>query len=83
MKSEINQSLIKAKVLVDSAENDGIAYDQLLAENNPEGNAKILAVVDALSTQTQSIEKAVASLGLNKIEFEGSDSLDNPKAVFQ
>ena len=83
LKSEINQSLIKAKVLVDSAENDGIAYDQLLAENNPEGNAKILAVVDALSTQTQSIEKAVASLGLNKIEFEGSDSLDNPKAVFQ
>ena len=82
LKSTIAASLTKAKVLVDSAE-QGVAYDQLLAENNPDGNAKILAVVDALTTQTQSIEQAVASLGLNQIEFEGSDSLDNPNAVFQ
>ena len=83
LKSAIHQSLAKAQVLVDSAEKQGVAYDQLLAENNPNGNAKILAVVNALTEQTQSIEQAVVSLGLNKIEFEGSDSLDNPNAVFQ
>ncbi|MDE0059719.1 MAG: hypothetical protein OXI22_09845 [Defluviicoccus sp.] len=33
--------------------------------------------------RTGSIETAVASLGLNKIAFEGWDSLDNPAAVFE
>ena len=35
-------------------------------------------VVDALLDQTKSIERAVAALDLKSIEFEGSDSLDNP-----
>ncbi len=83
LKTDIESSLQKAQVLVTSAEKEGVAYDQLLAENNPEGNAKIIAVVDALLVQTQSIEKAVSSLGLSKIEFEGSDSLDKPRAVFR
>ncbi len=39
--------------------------------------------VDALIAQTRSIERIVADLGLGGIEFEGSDSLDNPSAVFQ
>jgi putative iron-regulated protein len=39
--------------------------------------------VDALVTQTASIERAVGVLGLSQIDFEGSDSLDNPNAVFQ
>jgi len=34
-------------------------------------------------TQTKSIERAVTALGLDQIGFEGSDSLDNPDAVFQ
>ncbi len=38
-------------------------------------------VVDALLDQTKSIERAVAALELKSIEFEGSDSLDNPSAV--
>ncbi len=79
----ISASLMAAQVLVDSAEKEGVAYDQLLAENNANGNAKVLAVVDALLEQTQSIENAVAAYGLNKIEFEGSDSLDKPRDIFK
>ena len=59
------------------------AYDQMIGEGNEAGNAVVQDVVDALVDQTRSIERAVATLGLSAIEFEGSDSLDNPNAVFQ
>jgi putative iron-regulated protein len=39
--------------------------------------------VNGLVDQTRSIERVVALLGQNGIDFEGSDSLDNPDAVFQ
>lgn len=58
------------------------AYDQMLAADNPEGNAVIQAAIDALTTQTRSIERIVAALDLQPIEIEGSDSLDDPAAVF-
>ena len=59
------------------------AYDQMIGEGNKEGNAVVQAAIDALVDQTKSIERAVTALNLNSIEFEGSDSLDNPNAVFQ
>ena len=61
----------------------GFAYDQMLEPGNANGEALIMAAVDALIAQTHEIERAVAVLGLNGIELEGSDSLDNPDAVFQ
>ncbi len=59
------------------------AYDQMIGENNDEGNAVVQAAIDALIDQTRSIERVVASLDLGQIELEGSDSLDDPNAVFQ
>ncbi|EKE73894.1 imelysin family protein [Oceanibaculum indicum] len=59
------------------------AYDQMLAAGNEEGAATLQAVIDALTVQTRSFERAVALLELQPISFEGSDSLDNPAAVFQ
>ena len=59
------------------------AYDQMIAEGNAEGNAVVQAAIDGLIDQTRSIERAVAVLGLGAITVEGSDSLDNPDAVFQ
>ena len=56
-------------------------YDQMIGEGNEAGNAVVQKVVDALLDQTKSIERAVATLDLKAIEFEGSDSLDNPSAV--
>ena len=61
----------------------GMAYDQMLAPGNAEGEAIITAAIDGLVQQTQGIERAVAALGLDAIEVEGSDSLDDPNAVFQ
>lgn len=59
------------------------AYDQMIGEGNAEGNAVVQAAIDGLVEQTRPIERAVAALGLGSIEIEGSDSLDNPNAVFQ
>lgn len=59
------------------------AYDQMISEGNKEGNAVVQAAIDGLVDQTRSIERAVATLDLDALEFEGSDSLDNPNAVFE
>ena len=61
----------------------GLAYDQMLGRDNVEGETLIMAAVDSLVAQTKEIERAVNVLGLQEIGFEGSDSLDNPDAVFQ
>jgi putative iron-regulated protein len=58
-------------------------YDQMIGEGNTEGNAVIQAAIDALVTQTRGVERVVALLKLDKVTVEGSDSLDNPDAVFQ
>ncbi|ESZ26410.1 MULTISPECIES: imelysin family protein [unclassified Mesorhizobium] len=68
---------IKARALA------GEAYDQQIAEGNIEGNATVQAAIDALIDQTKSIERAVGSLKLSTIAFEGSDSLDAPDKVFK
>ncbi|WP_425358803.1 imelysin family protein [Aquibium carbonis] len=61
----------------------GEAYDQMIGEGNAEGNALVQAGIDSLVDQTRSIERVVTTLKLDAIAFEGSDSLDNPDAVFQ
>jgi putative iron-regulated protein len=55
----------------------------MLAPGNAEGEALIMAGVNALIDQTRSLERIVTALGLDAVAFEGSDSLDNPEAVFQ
>jgi putative iron-regulated protein len=57
------------------------SYDQMIGEGNVEGNAVVQNVVDKLLDQTKAIERAVAALDLKTIEFEGSDSLDDPTKV--
>ncbi|CAN7244418.1 imelysin family protein [Pararhizobium sp. LjRoot238] len=58
-------------------------YDQMIAEGNAEGNAVVQAAIDGLVAQAKTVERVIASLDLGTIELEGSDSLDNPNAVFQ
>ena len=54
-----------------------------LGEGNTMGNARVQRAIDALVLQIKSIEKVVAASGLKTTAFEGSDSLDNPNAVFR
>jgi len=61
----------------------GFSYDQMLQQGNTAGEALIMGGVNGLVDQTRSIERVVKLLNLNGLEFEGSDSLDNPSAVFE
>lgn len=61
----------------------GFAYDQMLEAGNAAGEELVMGGVNALIDQTRSIERVVATLGVDGIAFEGSDSLDNPGAVFE
>lgn len=69
-----------AQAMVDAAE-QGNTFDVLIGANNPAGNQIVQTFVDSLTDQTESIETAIATLELDSIELEGSDSLDNPTAV--
>ncbi|WP_128516046.1 imelysin family protein [Tabrizicola thermarum] len=82
LRSELDAS-VAALGAVKAAAESGFAYDQMLAPGNARGEGLIMAGVNALVTQTASIDRAVTALGLSKVSFEGSDSLDNPGAVFQ
>lgn len=68
---------------IKSAAEAGFAYDQMLEQGNQAGEALVMGGVDGLIDQTRTIERIVTELGLNGIAFEGSDSLDNPGAVFE
>ena len=57
------------------------AYDQMIGEGNKAGHAVVQASIDGLTNQTKAIQRAVAALNLKSIEFEGSESLDNPSKV--
>ncbi|CUH48929.1 imelysin family protein [Ruegeria atlantica] len=61
----------------------GFAYDQMLERGNEGGEVLIMGGVNGLVDQTKTIERIVTLLELDQIAFEGSDSLDNPDAVFQ
>ena len=82
LRSELDASVAALGAIRDAAEN-GMAYDRMLARDNAEGEALIMGAVDALVTQTRSIERAVAALDLGGVKVEGSESLDNPNAVFE
>lgn len=68
---------------IKTAAEAGFAYDRMLERGNAAGEALIMGGVNGLIDQTRSIERAVATLGVRAIDFEGSDSLDAPSAVFQ
>jgi putative iron-regulated protein len=59
------------------------SYDQMIGEGNDEGNAVVQKVIDSLLDQTKAIERAVAVLDLKAIQFEGSESLDEPGKVME
>lgn len=68
---------------IKTAAEAGFAYDQMLERGNDAGEALVMGGVNGLIDQTRSIERVVTALGLDQIAFEGSDSLDDPNAVFQ
>lgn len=82
MKAKLDTTMAAMTALSDAAES-GFAYDMMLEAGNEDGEKLIMDAVNGLIDQTATIERIVTDLGLDAIEFEGSDSLDNPNAVFQ
>ncbi|PZU85958.1 MAG: peptidase [Shinella sp.] len=82
MKAKLTKTLDAMYAMAKRAETVE-AYDQMIGEGNAEGNATVQAAIDGLIDQTKTIERVIASLDLGTVELEGSDSLDNPTAVFQ
>ncbi|RCW23213.1 imelysin [Ciceribacter lividus] len=82
MKAKLEKTLAAMNAMAKRAETVEV-YDQMISEGNAEGNATVQAAIDGLIDQTKTIERVIASLDLGAIELEGSDSLDNPEAVFQ
>ena len=80
LRARLDDALTAMATMVKRAETVE-AYDQMIGEGNKEGNAVVQAAIDALLEQTKAIERAVAALELKPIEFEGSDSLDDPDKV--
>ncbi len=70
----------KMEVMKTTAESGKMAYDQMLAADNPQGNKILDDIVEALISQTRAVEGVVDALGL-EIKVEGSDSLDSPSSV--
>lgn len=81
LEAKLANTISAMKVMAKRADSE--AYDQMIGEDNAEGNKVVQAAIDGLVDQTKSIEKAIASLDLDGIELEGSDSLDKPNAVFE
>ncbi len=58
MKAELDATMA-ALAAIKAAADGGMAYDQMLAAGNKEGEALIMAGVNALVTQTASIQRAI------------------------
>ncbi len=82
VEADLDETLEAAEAMKARAEG-GEAYDQMIGEGNDEGNAAVQAVIDGLVDQTRSLERVIAALDLGGVTIEGSDSLDNPDAVFE
>jgi putative iron-regulated protein len=82
VKAKLTTTMDALQAIADAAEG-GFAYDQMLEAGNAEGEALIMGGVNGLIEQTRSLERVVTVLDLGGLEVEGSDSLDNPTAVFE
>ncbi len=80
MKAKLAATLAAAEAMKTRAETVE-RYDQMLAEGNAAGAAVLEAVIAALIDQTRTLERISAALKLDRIAFEGSDSLDAPEKV--
>ena len=83
MRARLDATAAAMQRLEDTADSGTMAYDQMLGESNPEGNALVSGAVEALVAQTRAIERVAVALGVESLELEGSDSLDDPDAVFE
>jgi len=82
MKAKLEITETAAQAMVEAAK-QGQTFDVLIAMNNTAGNQLVQTFVDSLVDETRVTEEIIHHLDLQGIALEGSDSLDNPSAVFE
>jgi putative iron-regulated protein len=81
MMARLEETELAMTAMVEEAEK-GNTFDVLIGRDNEAGEVIISRIVDALMEETRTIENIINALGLSNVAIEGSDSLDNPAAVF-
>ena len=79
-RAALDDTMQRMDEIVKRAEGDE-HYDQIIGEGNEQGNALVDQTIQALIAQSKEFERDIAALDLKSIQFEGSDSLDNPGTV--
>ena len=79
-RAALDDTMQRMDEIVKRAEGDE-HYDQIIGEGNEQGNALVDQTIQALIAQSKEFERDIAALELKSIQFEGSDSLDNPGTV--
>ena len=74
VRKAITATVARMKAIKDKAE-QGMAYDQMIAEGNDEGNKLVQAGIDGLLAQTTAFRRAVATLELKDLKVVESESL--------
>ncbi|MBV2134369.1 peptidase [Pseudomonas sp. MAP12] len=67
LRADLDASQAALQKLVDSAEKDGVHFDQLIAADNPAGQQLVRDAIAALVKQTGAIEQAASKLGLGDL----------------
>lgn len=73
LETNLNTTKTAAEAIVQAASTE--PFDQQIAAENKEGNARVKATIAALRTQTASIEAAAKALGVSHLNPETSTSL--------
>jgi len=78
-----NSSLEKATALVNSAVNNEVYFDQLIAKSNADGEKLLNDFIESLLELTESFNRMASALDINGVTFEGSDAfLDSGESDF-
>ncbi|HCI7107252.1 TPA: peptidase, partial [Pseudomonas aeruginosa] len=72
-KADLADTEAKLQAIVDSAEKDGVHFDQMIAPDNKDGQQKIRDAIAALVKQTGAIEQAAGKLGIQDLKPDNAD----------
>lgn len=73
LKADLADTEAKLQALVDSAEKNGVHFDQLIAPDNASGQQLIRDSIAALVKQTGAIEQAAGKLGITDLNPDNAD----------
>jgi putative iron-regulated protein len=71
--TRFDQSQDALQKLVDSAEKEGVFFDQLIASGDDKGNQLVKSAISSLVAQTSAIEEAAGLIGIQQLNPDTAD----------